>query len=507
MGLKSFVKSIKEKLIKPKGEQMRISGGTATTTYQLDSSKVDYELARQLYQNNNDDYKLGAHFVRPIINSTVGFMGVPHFQCEDDSAQEILDSFALDNTSKILKTHTDALKLGDSYVWITREEVNNPLYPDKPNRLVYNFIPPEEIKDILLDPNTGEPTAYILKNHQEWEDIDNNKFKCDIVQAITATERTIQITGDIPEGMQQGTISNPWGFIPIVHFKNEPDETLKYGQSDIEPIEPLLKAYHDVMLHALKGSKMHSTPKLKMKLKDVAGFLKNNFGIDDPKKFAKDGGTVNLNGHEILFMSPDEDAGFIEVNSATGDAQVLLNLLFYCIVDVSETPEFIFGVHTPSALASVKEQMPIMANKIRRKREQFTEQWRMLARMVLIMSAQSVGGNFSSYDVTLGWDEVTPKDDKESAETLNNVASALETAITGNFISNESAANFLAKYIDTMNQYISDDEGVVGEREKIIKDKMLNYRMQDSAGLDDEKKELDNEINNSPESQEGNVNE
>lgn len=497
MGLKTFIKNIKAKLVNPKGEQMRISGGTATTTYQLDSSKVDYELARQLYQNNNDDYKLGAHFVRPIINSTVGFMGVPHFQCEDDSAQEILDSFALDNTSKILKTHTDALKLGDSYVWITREEVNNPLYPDKPNRLVYNFIPPEEIKDILLDPTTGEPTAYILKNHQEWEDVEGNKFKCDIIQSITAEERTIQIEGDTPEGISAGTTPNTWGFIPIVHFKNEPDETLKYGQSDIEPIEPLLKAYHDVMLHALKGSKMHSTPKLKMKLKDVKGFLQNNFGIDDPVKFAKEGGKVNLDGHEILFMTTDEDAGFIEVNSATGDAQVLLNLLFYCIVDVSETPEFIFGVHTPSALASVKEQMPIMANKIRRKREQFTEQWRMLARMVLIMSAQSVGGNFSSYDVTLGWDEVTPKDDKESAETLNNVANALETAITGNFISNESAANFLAKYVDTMSDYISSDEGVVGEREKIIKDKMLNYRMQDSAGLDDEKKELDNEINSS----------
>lgn len=506
MGLKSFIKNIKLKLLGPKGEQMRISGGTATTTYQLDSSKVDYELARQLYQNNNDDYKLGAPFVRPIINSTVGFMGVPHFDCEDESAQEILDDFVLDNTSQMLKTHTDALKLGDSYVWITREEVVNPLYPDKPNRLIYNFIPPEQIKDILLDPTTGEPTAYILKSHQEWQDIDGNKYKCDIIQAITAEERVIQITGDTPEGIQAGTTPNPWGFIPIVHFKNEPDETLKYGQSDIEPIEPLLKAYHDVMLHALKGSKMHSTPKLKMKLKDVAGFLRNNFGIEDPTKFAKEGGKVNLDGHEVLFMTTEEDAGFIEVNSATGDAKVLLSLLFYCIIDVSEVPEFIFGVHTPSALASVKEQMPIMANKIRRKREQVTEQWRMLARMVLIMSAQSVGGNFSSYDVTLGWDQVTPKDDKESAETLNYVASALETAITGGFISVESASNFLAKYVDTMNDYISSDEGVVGEREKIIKDKMLNFRMGDSGGLEDEKKKLDDEINNSG-NQEGNVNE
>lgn len=496
MGLKSFIRNVILKLSLPKGEQMRISGGTATTTYQLDSSKVDYTLARELYQNINDDYKLGAPFVRPIINSTVGFMGVPHFQSEDENAQQILDDFELNNTSKMLKTHKDALKLGDCYIWITREKENNPLYPDKENRLVYNFIPPEQVKDILLDPTTREPTAYILESYQEWKDMDGTTHRCDITQAITAEKRIIQINGEVPEGIQSGVFPNAWGFIPIVHFKNEPEDTLKYGQSDIEPIEPLLKAYNDVMLHALKGSKMHSTPKLKMKLKDVAGFLANNFGIENPVEFAKKGGKINLEGHEVLFLTTDEDAGFVEVSSATGDAQVLLKLLFYCIVDVSEVPEFVFGVHTPSALASVKEQMPIMENKIKRKREQFTEQWSMIARMILIMSAQSTGNNFSTYDVTLGWDEVTSKDDKEIAETLADIATALETAITGNFMSIESASNFLAKYVDTMSDYISDDEGVVGEREKIIRDKMLKFRMQDSGGLEDEKKQIDDESKN-----------
>ena len=271
---------------------------------------------------------------------------------------------------------------------------------------------------------------------------------------------------------------------------------MKYGQSDIEPIEPLIKAYHDVMMHALKGSKMHSTPKLKMKLKDVAGFLRNNFGVDDPVKFAKEGGKINLDGHEILFLNDGEDASFVEVNSATGDAQILLKLLFYCIVDVSETPEFIFGVHTPSALASVKEQMPIMVNKIRRKREQFTEQWQTLARMILVMSSQSIGINFKSYSSTLGWDEVNPKDNKELSETLEKISNALDKALTGGFISEEAAVNFFAKYVDTMSDYISDDPEIVGEREKIIKTKMLRYRLDDATGLEKEKEEINKELNN-----------
>ncbi|NRT34029.1 phage portal protein [Clostridium beijerinckii] len=492
MGLKSFISSFFKK--KPSGEMMRSEGGSYGGVYSLNSSKVNYEVARQLYNNTKDDYKLGSSFVKPIINSTVGFMGVPHFITEDENAQPILDDFILDNTSKMLRTHSNALKLGDCYIWITREEKENPLYPDKPVMLMYNIIPPEEVYDIILDSTTKEPIAYVLKSEQEWTDLEGNKKKAKIRQVITAEKRIIEVDGDIPEGMEPGETQNPWGFIPIVHFKNEPDETMKFGQSDIEPIEPLLKAYHDVMMHALKGSKMHSTPKLKIKLKDVAGFLRNNFGVEDPVKFAKDGGKVNLDGHEILFLTEGEDASFVEVNSATGDAQILLKLLFYCIVDVSETPEFIFGVHTPSALASVKEQMPIMVNKIRRKREQFTEQWQTLARMILIMSAKSVGANFTSYSVTLGWDEVNSKDDKELAETLEKVCNSLDKALSGNFISEEAAVNFLSKYIDTMSDYISDDPEIVGEREKIIKTRMLRYRLDDAGGLENEKEEIENEI-------------
>lgn len=491
MGL---IKSIVNKFKKPTGE-MRTSGGNVAT-YKLDSSRVDYELARNLYQNKNELYKLGAAFIKPIINSTVGFMGVPHFQIEDEEANSILESFALDNTSKMLKTHTNALKLGDCYVWLTREERKNPLYPDKETRIMYNFIAPDEVKDIILDPITKEPVAYILETDNEWTDIEDNKKKCKIKQAITAEERIIEIEGDIPEGIETGTYPNQWGFIPIVHFKNEPDETLKYGQSEIEPIEPYVKAYHDVMLHALKGSKMHSTPKLQMKLKDVAGFLRNNFGVEDPVKFAKEGGKVNLDGHEILFLTSDEEANFLEVSSSTGDAQVLLKLLFYCIVDISETPEFVFGVHTPSSLASTKEQMPIMVNKIRRKREQFTEQWQLLSRMVLIMSSNSTGFKYSSYDVAIGWDEVNSKDEKEAAETLEKISNALSKCLDSGIISEESAVNFLSQYIDTMSNYINDDPEIIGEREKIIKTKMLRYRMDDVVGLNDEVDNIQKAIDN-----------
>jgi len=66
------------------GQFGTILTGRWNVPYVLNSSRVDYKLARQLYHNTHDDYKLGAGFTKPIINTLAGFMGVPRFHCEDE---------------------------------------------------------------------------------------------------------------------------------------------------------------------------------------------------------------------------------------------------------------------------------------------------------------------------------------------------------------------------------------------------------------------------------------
>ncbi|NSW90226.1 MAG: phage portal protein [Firmicutes bacterium] len=472
-----------------------IKTGTYMNAYKLDSSRVDYAKARALYDNTDDNYKLGAGFAKPVINTTVGFMGVPRFKSKDEDAQEILDDFFSDNVSKMQRTHRNALRDGDCFVWITREEHEDAaLYPESKVRLKFNIIPPEQVTHIIRNPLTNNVREYVLQSAHTWLDESENQKRATVVQRITAQKRIIRVIGDVPPDITVGEEVNPWGFIPIVHFKNEGDETKEFGQSDLEPIEPFMKAYHDVLLHAIQGSKMHSTPRLKFKIKNLAAFLANNFGITDPQKFAAEGGTISLDGHEFFLFQDDEDANFIEVKSATGDAAALLKLLFYCIVDTSETPEFAFGVHTPSSLSSVKEQMPILVRRIARKREHFTESWQRLARIVLAMTAQAEAKKFSTYATVLEWDEVDPRDEKDVAEVLERVTKALDTALQGGFISLEAATEFLAQYITTMNDYISDDPEIPGERERIMKTRLMRMRLEDGQFLESQKEEIDKEL-------------
>ncbi|EZH67906.1 phage portal protein [Bacillaceae bacterium JMAK1] len=459
--------------------------------YTLDSRKTDYTLTKELYDNTNDDYKLGGGFVKPVVNTSASFMGVPKFHSQDEDAEEVLKSFVERNRSKMLRTERNALRDGDCYIWITREEnQDTTLFPEEKDKIVYNVLPPGQVKDIILDPITHTPIEYQLESNEEW--IDDSGYKRQFVykQRILAGKRIVEVDGDAPVTLELGEIESPWDFLPIVHFKNESDESEKFGKSEVESIEPYIKAYHDVMYHAMQGSKMNSTPKLKLKVKDVKGFLKNNFAIDNPAEYARKHGSISLDGKELLLLGEEEDAGFVEAESPTGDAKLLLQLLFYCIVDASETPEFVFGVHTPSSHASTKEQMPVLVRKVQRKRDQFAEPFQRIARIVLAMTHASENKAFSTFATELEWEEVDPRDTKEEADEIEVVVRSLSQAVTTGLTSIDAAVDFLARYIDTMDKYEGSEDSETKEKDKLMRTKLLAQGLEDTQLLEDQRRKI-----------------
>ncbi|NPV30644.1 MAG: phage portal protein [Firmicutes bacterium] len=482
------------KLRQPLGLFGQVIWGRWNVPYVLGSSRVDYVLARQLYHNTHDDYKLGAGFAKPIVNTLAGFMGVPRFYCEDEEAQAVLKKHAARWVSRMQRTHQLCLRDGDCFVMLANLAVDDPLYPEDDTRIEYVIIPPEQVVDIEVDPLTRKPVAYTIQARNKW---DSGRREYAVTQRIAVDKVTVAVEGDAPPGLVSEERPNPWGFIPIVHFKNEPEETELYGTSELEAVEPYLKAYHDVMLHAIQGSKMHSTPRLKLKLGDVERFILNNFGQQVLDKIRRgEQASVNLQGHELLIFADGEDASFIEVRSAIGDAEALLKLLFYCIVDVSEVPEFAFGVHTPSSHASVKEQMPLLIRRVARKREMVTENWQLLGRMLLVMCSKITGKKFASYDVEITWDAVVERDEKEYADTLKTVVDALSTALQNGIISMDAAVDLLKQYVETMRDYVTDDPELPGERERIIKSWIMRRRLEDGEVLEEQKRALEEELGN-----------
>ena len=74
------------------------------------------------------------------------------------------------------------------------------------------------------------------------------------------------------------------------------------------------------------------------------------------------------------------------------------------------------------------------------------------------MKARAEGKGYTNYATELIWDEIDPRDDKDVAEALLKFAQAMALAGESSLISEEAAVKFLAQYVDTMSDYISDDE-------------------------------------------------
>lgn len=453
--------------------------GAITGRYQLDTSKVDYDMARALYENTQDGYKLGAGFARVIINNRAAFMGIPKFSSTDPNAQVTLDAFQEENKSNFIRTIIEFLRDGDCYVYVSKEKPSeSALYPEKKMFVNLTFIDPKAM-DIEVDPVTHEPNKYTVTQTLKWSDELGNENTTEVQQIHTVGQtETKLITGLLPPDMQEGITHTGLSFIPIQHFKNAYSHSL-YGNSELEPIEPYLKVYHDIMLHAMQGSKMHSTPKLGIYVKEVNKFKKANFPNAKPHE------EVDLTGREIFIFGPEERAEFIEPKSPTGAAKDLLKLTFYNIVDASETPEFVFGVHTPSSLSSVQEQMPILIRSIERKREQMTQAWQRLARMILYFSIGMEGFKKpETFATDIVWENIDYRTNEQISKELVNAVTAITMAVAADLMGKESAVDYLATLIHTMKPY--DPEDGVGEKERIDQTVADKFRMPNHEDIDKE---------------------
>lgn len=438
--------------------------------YVVDKTEVNYSLCRQLYLNSHENYKLGSGFAKPIVNSIVAFMGVPTFISNDVIAEDVIKQYLLDCQSTFIKIQRNMLREGDCYVLVTNEKLNNKLYK---NELLINFkvLLPERVT--LLKNENGAITKAIIKTTIEYIDEDDQNVKYKVTEIWT--EKMYQLKYDfteVPDSFEKPVevlAPNPYGFIPIIHFKNEHEEFRDSGTSELESVEPYMRAYHDVMLDSLRSTKLNSSPKLKIKVQNFKQFLDNNFTAEEIAS-----GQLRLAKKDVLFVGETDDLGYVEV-SATNHS-ILLELLFMCIVDTSETPEFLFGTAVASSKASVGEQMTPLMKKINRKRSSINESYQLLARMVFaIYNDNNVNNLIQDFQTKIFWEDTDSTDDNLKSQTINTIITALNAGIEGKIISYESAIDYLKQYIETMSDTY--------EEEKV---KIIDQYEELSGGIDAE---------------------
>jgi len=446
--------------------------GSWWPTYNVDAElRTNYAKSRALYKNVLPPYRLGAGFSKPIINATSGFTGVPTPRpvAEDDDAQEVLQDQWEQWFARLYLATRNSFRDGDAFVRITRDTDRI----DK-RKTTFNLrlLRPDRVFP-ELDPITGE-WAYVEVQHFVSPPKDAERQEPYLlIERITPEQIIIKLAENqwAPPDVEdkyggEGQIErNPWGLIPIVQLRNETEEDGQWGTSDLEALDPIFRAYHDTLLLGLQGIQLFAKPKIKLHVNDRIAFLQQNF----PEALA--GKPINFQGREVIVLTEGEDALYITADPGTQGVATLLELLFFQIVQVSETPEFIFGTAVASSKASVSEQQVPFAKKIERKRLQLSEPMKELGAMFLAMSASAgLIPELDTYDVELEWPEVNPRDETSVANTLKTLIEAFIAAIEANIVSAETANEYLRAFIPPMLEWANSDEET-DEQRRILEGK------------------------------------
>ena len=451
-------------------------------SYVIDNTEVNYSLCRQIYLNTHENYKLGGGFAKPIVNNLSSFMGIPQFISNDIIAQEIINKYLVNIKSVYNKIHRNILREGDCYLLVTNEKKNDKLFK---NELIISFktLLPERLQ--VLKDETGNIVKVIVSTSFDYIDKDTDekvKYKVKEVWTNEVYQKIydkINVPNYISEHLIDMTMPNPYQFIPIIWFKNEEEEFRNNGTSELESVEPLLRAYHDVMLDSLRSTKLNSSPKLRIKIENLQQFLNNNFTDEEIAT-----GKLKLAKKDVIFIGKEDDLGYVEVSGNTHTT--LLEFIFLCIIDTSETPEFMFGSAVASSKASVSEQMIPFMKKVNRKRDSISDNYKLLARMVFSIYNDNNSTNLiNDFETDLFWQDVDNDEDNLKSNTINTLITALSLGIESKLLSFESAINYLKQYINTMNNY---DE----EKEKILE----QYDSMDTSLESQLQKQIDEIKNN-----------
>lgn len=413
----------------------------------MQHTRVDYDLARSLYRNDNPAYNLGAGFVRPIIDLTVEYAGLPYVTTEDSTRDTFLNECLHDHWApQVQEVFTAMLRDSKTVVRFRQPRVDNPLFTEE-DRMHGRIecVAPEMI-DLTFDPADPELVIRAIQTHYiDFDERSEEEILTGTMPRIVEHEILEIITPQkyeffdktLDKKLDSWSTGNPWSFVPAWPAYNDYDSALGGGQSDIEPVMPFILAFHDVLGQCLVAHKYHSTPKAKFNLKDIYAFMKNNYPeVLDENGAIKPGAKITWSGKEIFFFGEGEDADFIEAQSVLGDSKTLLDFLIDCIAIAAEVPKWAL---LKAETANDKDAtIKAFEKKIERKRKMFQEIIQMLCKMVLASRSQA------PITVRVAWPTISLESLVSKGQAMQQIIMGLDVAASHEWIADKTVVQILS---------------------------------------------------------------
>ena len=378
-----------------------------------DSMQCNSALTKGLFHNSYPGFKLGGALAYNPIAVPVSFMGLPIPSTGIPNIDEILEQITQQMSGKIKTNHIQSHREGTSWI-----------YPKlSKGKLVWEFIDDDAITDIIRDLSTNEIIQIETREQITVSTGNGNSVIVDRVRIYTKSKVSIKYSGSLPAGLKSTESRNPVGILPIP-FANNADGDSVRGNSDYERIITDLKSYHDIDL-AEQTILAKFVPKMVVTTKDVEKFATNNGYASAQDMFDK----LELSTLDIAIIMEGEAIGFEYPASATESHIKAKIQRFHKIIEASGIPEIAWGLKTEGNMASVEENMAMLMNYVREKREQKNDAYKVLytASLVLLNQAMLID---QVPEIEISWDRLDNLSEKTKSEILKNFAESLSKLIS-----------------------------------------------------------------------------
>ena len=430
-----------------------------------DSLQCNSEFTKGIWHNSYPGMKLAGSLAYAPIAVPASFMGLPIPETESEATNEILEGIVRQMEGKIKDIHIQCHREGT--IWI---------YPKfSQGKLVWEFISDDIVTDIIRDISTGEVIQLECREQLTIATGNGNTSIVDRTRIYTKNRVSIKYSGDVPNGLRSTESRNPAGILPIA-FSNNADGGEVRGHSDYERIMSDLKAYHDVCL-----AELEILAKFKVKMiqtvKNVKDYAENNNYSSVSNMFDD----LDLSAMDLIMNELDEKTEFVFPERATEAHRATKTQLFHKIIEGSSIPEIAWGLKTTGNLASVEENMAMLMNFVRDKREQKNEAYKILftASLVLLNQAMIIP---DVPEITIEWDKLDNLSEKTKSEIFKNFAESLSKLISVAALSKSQLfklweANFPEITEETVEEFtigISDMAGHVVETKASMEERLIS---------------------------------
>jgi len=166
-------------------------------------------------------------------------------------------------------------------------------------------------------------------------------------------------------------------------------------------------------------------PKMVITTKDVEKFATNN-GYDSAQDMFD---TMVLSTLDVAILMEGETIAFEYPEKVTEGHRVAKVQRFHKIIEGSGIPEIAWGLKTEGNLASVEENMAMLMNFVRDKREQKNEAYKILYTSSLVLLNQAMIID-DVPEIDISWDQLDNLSEKTKSEIFKNFSESLSKLIS-----------------------------------------------------------------------------